>query len=273
MKKQVIVSFVFAFLILSSCTNRLARLERSNDWSQIYRGAIAYYEQGKYNKAKLLFERISPYFRGSVEAEKVQFYWAYCEYHQKLYQLSAYRFKSFFETYGRSDFAEEAEFMYAYSLFKDVPEPNLDQNSSREAAVATQNFLNRRPGSKYYTQANEMIDELQVRFETKAYETAKLYYKLSTGLSYRNYLEAALVTMETFKNDFPDSKYNEELLFLSIKTEYRLAENSIESKKKERVDKTIAYYNEFIEKYPNSEYLTEAKSLHDKSLKELNNGK
>ena len=76
-----------------------------------------------------------------------------------------------------------------------------------------------------------MIDELQVRFETKAYETAKLYYKLTTGLSYQNYLEAALITFETFKVDYPDSDYNEELLFLSIETSFKLAENSIRSKK------------------------------------------
>ena len=104
-----------------------------------------------------------------------------------------------------------------------------------------QNFLNRYPASRYYEEANAIIDELQVRFETKAYNTAKLYYRLSTGLSFRNYLEAALVTFEAFKEDYPDSKYNEELMYLSVETSFKLANNSILSKKKERLIKRLRY--------------------------------
>ncbi|GAB5527359.1 MAG: hypothetical protein Roseis2KO_52310 [Roseivirga sp.] len=247
----------------------MAKLEKSADFDELYKGAIAYYEQGKYGKAKLLFEKVSPYYRGTLEAEKVQFYWAYCEYYQKLYTLAAFRFKNFYQTYGRSEYAEQAEYMHAFSLYKDSPDSNLDQTSSEEAVIAMQNFLNRRPASQYYTRANEIIDELQVRFETKAYETAKLYYKLSTGLSFRNYLEAAIVTFDSFKADYPDSKYNEELMYLSIETGYKLAENSITVRRKERFQKTIAYYNSFVERYPESEYKAQALNYLEQSKKEL----
>ena len=96
-------------------------------------------------------------------------------------------------------YAQEAQYMEAYSLYLNSPEADLEQTSSEEAVLAMQNFLNRYPASRYYEEANAIIDELQVRFETKAYNTAKLYYRLSTGLSFRNYLEAALVTFEAFK--------------------------------------------------------------------------
>ncbi|GHE62161.1 MULTISPECIES: outer membrane protein assembly factor BamD [Roseivirga] len=271
MKKAPFFFVLLAIVSLySSCTTTLGKLERSNDYNELYNGAIAYYERGKYDRAKLLFERIYPYYRGSEQAEKIRYYWAYSEYYMGLYQLAAYQFKEFYQTFGRSPLAEEAQYMEAYSLYLDSPDAELDQNSSEQAVIAMQNFLNRYPASQRYQEANRIIDELQVRFETKAYQTAKLYYKLTTGLSYRNYLEAALVTFEAFKEDFPDSKYNEELLYLSVETSFKLADNSITTKRKERFDKTIELYREFTEKYPESQYTNRVKDYYEQSIKELN---
>lgn len=271
MKKTPFLILILVIMALqTSCKSSLAKLERSNDYNELYNGAITYYERGKYEKAKLLFERIYPYYRGSEQAEKIRYYWAYCEYYQGLYQLAAYQFKEFYQTFGRSPMAEEAQYMEAYSLYLDAPDANLDQGSSEQAVLAMQNFLNRYPASQYYQRANEIIDELQVRFETKAYETAKLYYKLTTGLSYRTYLEAALVTFEAFKEDYPDSKYNEELLYLSVETSYKLADNSIIGKRKERFNKTLDLYKEFKEKYPESQYNSRVDNYYEQSIKELN---
>ena len=271
MKKTPFLILVFTIITLyTSCTSTLAKLERSNDYGELYNGAIAFYERGKYEKAKILFERIYPYYRGSEQAEKIRYYWAYSEYYQGLYQLAAYQFKEFYQTFGRSPMAEEAQYMEAYSLYMDAPDADLDQGSSEQAVLAMQNFLNRYPASQYYQRANEIIDELQVRFETKAYTNAKLYYKLTTGLSYRTYLEAALVTFEAFKEDYPDSKYNEELLYLSVETSFKLADNSVVSKRKERFSQTIDLYKEFKEKYPESQYTSKVDSYYELSIQELN---
>ena len=269
MKKPLWVVILVLVVVASSCSSRLGVLERSTDFEVLYNGAIAYFEQGKYNQAKLLFERISPYYRGSEKAEKVKFYWAYSEFYSRFYELSAFHFKDFYQTYNRSKFAEEAEFMEAYSLYQNSPDANLDQSSSERAVVAMQNFLNRRPTTKYFKEATDIINELQVRFETKAYNKAKLYYKLTAGLSYKNYLEAALVSFDSFKKDFPDSKYNEELLFLSMETSFKLAENSLETVQAERYTRTIDFYNDLAQKYPSSTYLDQAKEMFDKSQSEL----
>lgn len=270
MKKSSLLIFFVAVIGLSSCASDFTKLERTNDYEQMYNGAIALYQRGKYERAKILFERIYPYYRGAEQAEKIRYYWAYSEYYQGLYQLAAYQFKEFYQTFGRSPMAEEAQYMEAYSLYLDSPGPDLDQGSSEQAVLAMQNFLNRYPASQHYQEANDIIDELQVRFETKAYETAKLYYRLTTGLSYKSYLEAALVSFEAFKEDYPDSDYNEELLFLSVETSYKLADNSIVEKKKERFDKTIDLYQEFLDKYPESQYLAKADDYLEQTKKELN---
>jgi len=271
MKKSAQI-FIFGFLLifLASCkTTRISKIERANDYEELFQAAVAYFEQGRYDKAKLYLERVTPYYRGTLESEKIKYYWAYSEYYLGYYQLAAYQFRDFYTTYGRSPWAENAQYMEAYSLYLDSPDANLDQSSSEEAVVAMQDFLNRYPASEHYSEANDMIDELQVRFEKKAYETAKLYYRLTTGLSYKNYLEAALITFETFKDDYPDSKYNEELLYLSVDVSYKLAENSIISKKKERFDKMFELYREFKVKYPESQYTAMVEDYYERSQKEL----
>lgn len=271
MKKSVqIVVFGFLLVFALSCsTTRITKIERSNDYEELYQAAVSYYMQGRYDKAKLYLERITPYFRGSLESEKIKYYWAYSEFYLGYYQLAAYQFKEFYRTYGRSPYAENAQYMEAYSLYLDSPDAELDQTSSEDAVVAMQDFLNRYPASEHYLEGNDMIDELQVRFEKKAYETAKLYYKLTTGLSYRNYLEAALITFETFKGDYPDSDYNEELLYLSVDVSYKLADNSIRSKKKERFDKMFELYEEFKGKYPESQYINAVEDFYTRSQEEL----
>ncbi len=266
----ILLTLCSLILVLSSCTTQLAKLERSNDYGELFNGAVAFYEKGQYGKAKVLFERIQPFYRGSEYSEKIRYYWAYCEYYSGLYQLAAYQFGVFYKTYGRSPLAEETRYMEAYSLYQDSPGPDLEQTSSEEAVIAMQDFLNRYPASQYYQEANDIIDELQVRFETKAYQTAKLYYRLSTGLSFRNYLEAALTTFQSFKSDYPDSKFNEELMFLSVETSFKLANNSIYELRKERFDKTLGLYKDFVDRFPISEYTDQAKDYFDRSSNELN---
>ncbi|WP_088125089.1 outer membrane protein assembly factor BamD [Roseivirga misakiensis] len=271
MKKAPILLVLCALLIsISSCTTQMAKLERSSNYAELLNGAIAFYEKGQYVKAKTLFEKIQPIYQGTEYAEKIRYYWAYSEFYLGLYQLSAYQFSVFYNTYGRSPLAEEAQYMEAYSLYMDSPGPDLEQTSSEEAVLMMQNFLNRYPVSQYYEEANEIIDELQVRFETKAYQTAKLYYRLSTGLSFRNYLEAALTTFQTFKSDFPDSKYNEELMYLSVETSYKLANNSIARLRQERFEKTLKYHRDFVDRFPVSEYSDKVNDYYEKSTSELN---
>jgi len=271
MKKAPILFILSVLLIgLSGCTTQMARLEKSSNYVELLNGAIAFYEKGQYSKAKTLFEKIQPIYQGTEYAEKIRYYWAFSEYYMGLYQLSAYQFSVFYNTYARSPLAEEAQYMEAYSLYLDSPGPDLEQSSSEEAVLMMQDFLNRYPVSQYYQEANGIIDELQVRFETKAYQTAKLYYKLSTGLSFRNYLEAALTTFQTFKRDFPDSKYNEELMFLSVETSFKLANNSIAKLRQERFESTLKLHQDFISRFPVSEFSDRINDYYEKSSNELN---
>lgn len=223
---------------------------------------MAYYKEGDYYRSIALFEEVLPLTRGKPEGEKAQFYYAYAHYKDKQYILSAHYFKSFYETYTRSDLAMEAQFMYAYSLYQNSPIYNLDQTNTKEAINAFQQFVNRYKDNQYVTQANEIIAQLQVKLEKKAYESAKEYHKIGM-------LKSAIITIENFARDYPDSKFNEELDYMKIESAFKLAEQSIPTKQKERYRNVISYYEDFVDDYPDSGYLSDAQKYYDSSLNRL----
>ena len=264
LKRGLLRLFLPLILIffISSCS-KFRKIEKSGDWKVKYEAALEYYANKDYYRSGILFEQILPIVRGLPEGEKTQFYLAYTNYYQDYFLLAAHHFKTFYQTYARSEFAEEARYMHAYSLYSNSPVHNLDQTSSLEAVVEMQNFINRFPMSKYRDDATKVIDDIQVKLEKKAYENARQYYKLG-------YLKAAVTAFESFSNDFPDSEYNEEIGYLKFLAQYELAEKSIRSKQEERYRQANEFYLEFLDKYPTSGYLKEADKKYGDSLDKLN---
>jgi outer membrane protein assembly factor BamD len=259
------VSFILILFISISCSN-FRKIEKSQDWRVKYEAGLNYYNKKDYYRASVLFEQILPIVRGLPEGEKVQFYLAYCQFYDRLYLLASEQFKTFYETYGRSSLAEEARFMHAFSLFQSSPNPNLDQSSSIDAMAAMQQFLNRFPNSQFRDRAVEVINTTQQKLEEKGFENARQYYKMKI-------YTAAIVALNNFKQNFPDSKYIEEAYYLVILSEYRHAQQSIPSKQPERYRTVVEHYKEYLDRYPNSKFLKDAEKVYAESLEKLNSSK
>jgi outer membrane protein assembly factor BamD len=255
------ISFILILLISFSCS-KFRKIEKSQDWRVKYEAGLNYYNKKDYYRASVLFEQILPIVRGLPEGEKVQFYLAYCQFYDKLYLLASEQFKTFYETYGRSAMAEEARFMHAFSLYQSSPNPNLDQSSSVESMAAMQQFINRFPNSQFRERAVEVITTTQVKLEKKGFENARQYYKMK-------YYKAAIVALNNFKQNFPDSKYIEEVYYLVILSEFRLAEQSLAHRQTERYKAVVDHYLEFLDRYPDSEYLDDAEKLYGESLEKI----
>jgi outer membrane protein assembly factor BamD len=253
---------VSVILILANCS-KFRAVERSEDWRVKYDAALSYYEKKDYYHSSILFEQIQPIVRGLPEGEKVEFYLGYCRYYEKTYLLASNQFKTFYETYGRSQLAIEARFMYAYSLYISSPDFNLDQKSSVEAMAAMQIFLNMYPSSTFQEKAVGVIANCQEKLERKGFEDVTLYLKLKQ-------YKAAIVAMDGFRKNFPDSHYIEELLYKKIIAQYKLADQSITSKQLERYNLTLESYRELVDTYPNSTFLKQAEKLYSDSLEKAN---
>ena len=264
-KLKGIALYVLILFIGVSCS-KFRKIEKNPDWHVKYQGGLDYYAKEKYFKASSLFEQILPIVRGLPEGETVQFKNAYCQFHQQFYLLASEQYKTFYETYGRSAMAEEARFMYAFSLFKASPNANLDQSSSIDAMAAMQEFLNRYQNSKFKDQAIEVIVASQEKLEIKSFNNAKLYYRM-------RYYKASMVSFTNFRNNYPDSRYVEEAYYLTIVAGYKLALQSIYSKQNDRYIEVVENYKDFLDRYPQSPYLVEAEKLYADSLSKIKNQK
>lgn len=258
----IVFGVVMSLLMVTSCS-KFRKIQKSEDWRIKYDAGLNYYNKKDYYRTAILFEEILPTVRGLPEGEKVEFYLAYCQYYERTYLLASNQFKTFYETYGRSQLAHEAFFMYAYSLYVASPDTNLDQKNSIQAMDAMQTFLNQYPESKFQEKAVDVITTSQLKLEKKGCDNAKQYYKIK---SYK----AAVIAFDNFKKSFPDSKYLEELAYLKVVSEYKFAIQSFQAFQIERFTLVVNYYQELVDNFPNSNYLKDAEKMYSDSLNQLN---
>ncbi len=117
---------------------------------------------------------------------------------------------------------------------------------------ALQLFINLYPKSDRVAEASKLIQNLRDKLEEKSYANSKLYLTISD-------YQAAVIAFGNTLRDYPDTKYAEELEFLTIRAQYLYAEQSREYTQETRYNLAIAYAQQFVDKYPNSKYLKEAK--------------
>ncbi len=260
--------FLLITLVLSSC-GPFSKLEKSTNWEELYKGANDYYQAGEYNKAIILYDKVLPVIRGSEKAELADYNYANSHFKTKRYIEAAGYFSNFYRTYNRSPLAEEALFMNAYALYLDAPDYNLDQQSSREAVAAIQQFVTAFPGSASYERAMEMLMDLQNRFEEKAYQESTMYYRLKDGLYPGDFYRACIINFQNFAKDYPESEHNEELAYKLVEVSAGYAKNSVFQKKEERLNDALKFAATFYRRYPNSRYTGEVKKYEEIAREEL----
>lgn len=260
-KKINLIILIVVAIAFTSC-NKYQKLLKSKDSELKYTKALEFYNKGDYFKAVQLFDELIFVFRGTPKSEKIYYYYTYCHYFQDDYILASHHFKQFAKTFPKSEFAEECFFMSAYCTFKDSPHVSLDQTNTIDAIKELQLFINIYPNSARVKQCNELIDKLRLKLEVKDFSIAKLYYQT------KNY-NASIYAFNIFIKEYPGSKSIEDALFYVLKSNFIYAENSIESKKKERYRNSVDSYNKLVTLFPQSKYLKEAGSIYKNSTKEL----
>jgi len=259
-KKSLYFLVLFIVIQLLACSKYQKTL-KGTDNEKKYEMAMAYYEKGDYLRALQLFDQLMPVVRGTDKAEKLYYSYAYCYYNQENYILASYYFKQFVKNFPRSEKAEECYFNSAYCMYLDSPQPSLDQTNTYDALKELQLFINMYPNSEKREECNQLIDDLRYKLQTKAFEIAKLYFKMEDYI-------AAITSFDIILKEYPDTEYKEEILYYKILSYFNYAELSIYTKKKERYQATIDAYEKFNTFYPDSKYQEEVLDIHNNAKNE-----
>lgn len=254
MIRKIAYFLIFFIVIQLLGCSKYQKALKGSDNEKKYELAMAYYEKGDYLRALQLFDQLMPIVRGTDKSEKIHYAYAYCYFNQEDYILASYYFKQFVKNFPSSELAEECYFKSAYCMYLDSPKSSLDQTNTYDALKELQLFINMYPNSERREECNQLIDNLRFKLQTKAYDIAKLYYKMEDYV-------AALTAFENLLKDYPDTEYKEDILYYKILCYYHYAELSVESKKKERYQSTIDAYEKFNTFFPESEYQKEVISI------------
>ncbi|MFC2128860.1 outer membrane protein assembly factor BamD, partial [Bacteroidota bacterium] len=251
-------------LVLSSCSE-YNKLLKSGDYELKLTKAKEFYNIGdkkSYSRAETLLEELTRIYRADEKAEEVLYYYAKCYYGLEMYVESEYYFGKFAQTYPRSKWAEECNFLCGYSSYLESPSASLDQSDSKNTIEYMLLFIRKFPNSTYVLQCNDIIDEMRDKLVEKSYISAKLYYNMGE-------FKASIVALNSSINEYPETKYKEEILFLILKSYHNLAINSVISKQKERHQSTVDQYFALVEEFPETTYLKEAQKYYNNALLQL----
>ncbi len=252
--------------VFTSC-NKFSKVQKSKDIEYKLTKADEYYSKKKYKYAQQLYEELFPAYKGSQKFEDLYYKYAYCFYHDGQYKDAENLFKGYLETFPNSARAEEVDYTRAYCFYKQSPKLELEQVSTVKAMSMMQSFINTHPGSARIKDATEIIDKCRAKLEQKDFRSAQLYFNLSQ-------FRAAAIAFANLMNAYPESAKGEEYKLMVVKSYYRFAKLSYESKQIERYEKVTTEYQDFVDRYPESKLLKEAEGFSNLSknhIKDIQN--
>ena len=277
MKKYIIIALVSGS-VLTSC-GEYNKVLKSTDYEYKYEAAKSYFGKGQNTKAAAILEELITILKGTDKAEESLYMLGMTYYNQGDFITASHYFSTYYNTYPRGTYTEQARFYSGKALFLDTPEPRLDQSSTYKAIQELQMFMEYFPASNRHQEAQQMIFDLQDKLVMKDYMAARLYYDLGSytgNSSYsttgNNYL-ACIVTAQNALKDYPYTKLREDISILLWRAKYDMAKESVEEKKEERMRDAIDEYYAFKNEFPESKYIKEVENIYKdakKYVKEIN---
>ena len=251
-----------AIIAMSSCKSQYEILLNSNDADAKYEAAFEYFNLNKYSKAASLFESLAVLTDGTERDDTVRYYWGLSNYKFKDYYTAETTFDQFIQSYPRSPFTSEARYLRLDCLYRQTLRYELDQSPTYKAINEISAYILEYPSNVHMQECRDMLVELNERLDKKAYEAAKLYYKME------DYLASRVAFKNVLKDD-AENMYREDILYYIAMSSYKYAHQSVPEKQKERYLAFVDDYLNFIGEIPESQYRRELDSVYQRAQKAL----
>lgn len=245
-----------------SCKSQYEMLLNSNDADLKYEAAFDYFNEGKYSKAGSLFESLSVLTNGTERDDTVRYYWGLSNYKFKDYYTAETNFTNFLEIYPRSPFASEARYLRLDCLYRSTLRYELDQTPTYKAITEISEYIIEFPRTPHLEACRDMLKDLNERLDKKAYEAARLYYKMED-------YKASRVAFRNVLKDDSENIYREDILYYIAMSSYNYANMSVPEKQKERYLTFVDDYLNFVGEIPQSHYRKELDNVYRKAQKAL----
>lgn len=261
MKRSTILTFCSGlFLLLAAlpaCKTQYDQILEGNDVDAKYKMAFEYFNNGKYTRAAQLFESLTLLTNGTERHDTVMYYLGLSNYSNRDYYTAETNFQQYLIYFPQSVFSEQAEFFRIDCLYRATLRYELDQTPTYTAITAIGEYLREHPEGANADICRHRMTELGERLDRKAFENARIYYKME---DYR----ASRIAFKNILKENADNIYREEILYYSAMSSYKYAAMSVPSKQKERFLVFQDDYLNFIGEYPESAHRKELDGLYNK---------
>jgi len=247
---------------ISACKSEYDRILEGSDVDAKYKAAFEYFNNGKYTRAAQLFESLSLLTNGTERHDTVMYYLGLSNYSNKDYYTAETNFQQYLSYFPQSSFSEMAEFLRIDCLYRATLRYELDQTPTYTAINAIGEYLSAHPTGANSDICRHWMEELGERLDRKAYENARLYYKMEDYLASR-------VALRNILKSNSNNVFREDILYYTAMSSYKYAQMSVPEKQKERYLVFQDDYLNFIGEYPESAYRKELDALYEK-VKENN---
>ena len=251
-----------ALVTMASCKSQYEILLNSNDADLKYEAAFEYYNARKYSKAASLFESLSVLTDGTERDDTVRYYWGLSNYKFKDYYTAETNFEQFISSYPRSPFISDARYLRLDCLYRQTLRWELDQAPTYKAINEISAYILDYPSNTHMQECRDMLVELNERLDRKAYENARLYYKME------DYLASRVAFKNVLKDD-AENMYREDILYYIAMSSYKYAHESVAAKQKERYLAFVDDYLNFVGEIPESHYRKELDVVYSRAQKAL----
>ena len=263
MKRNTLVLAAVALAALVSCKSQYEILLSSNDVDAKYAAAMEYFNNRKYLKAAQLFESTAILTDGTERDDTVRYYWGLSNYRYKDYYTAESNFEKFIIKYPQSPFTADARFLRIDCLYRATYRWELDQSPTRSCLANILEYEREFPQDTEHLEAcRKMKADLYDRLDRKAFENARIYYKMEDYL-------AARVALRNVLKENSENLYREDILYYTAMASYQYARLSVEAKQKERYLTFVDDYLNFVGEYPESAYRRELDAMYRRSQRAL----
>ena len=239
--KKVVFLLMMMTVLLSSC-GEYNKILKSTDYELKYSYAKKYFNAKQYSKSATLLDELVTIFKGTAYAEESLYLLAQSYYGQKDYQTASQYFETYYTTYPKGEFTELSRFYSGYGL-------------------------EYYPQSERAEEAQNIMFELQEKLAYKELMATRLYFNLGTYMG--NNFQSCVITAQNALKNYPYSKYREEFMFLIIRAKYELALVSVEEKLQGRYRDVVDEYYNYMNEYPEGNYVKQVTKFYDYASKRI----
>lgn len=264
--KKIVLLWMMSAVLFTSC-GEYNKILKSTDYELKYSYAKKYFNAKQYSKSATLLDELVTIFKGTAYAEESLYLLAQSYYGQKDYQTASQYFETYYTTYPKGEFTELSRFYSGYGLYLDSPDPRLDQSQTYKAIEQLQLYLEYYPQSERAEEAQNIMFELQEKLAYKELMATRLYFNLGTYMG--NNFQSCVITAQNALKNYPYSKYREEFMFLIIRAKYELALVSVEEKLQGRYRDVVDEYYNYMNEYPEGNYVKQVTKFYDYASKRI----